>query len=183
MRSIRNVFGVATAALWLAVGMQAQERGPRPPMPWWKKIRPAAELSMQVSGSSSYVFLGPYAFYQLLPRLEAGAGAQLWYYWLNYLGTLYSGSIYGPFTKVHWQPLASLPIFLAYHEEWLFVPDDYYTPGQRKLSHNLMVGGGYKNQFGRGWMRYSYISVLVNLTYNTYSPYATPLVVRFGVVF
>ncbi len=170
------------AAAFFVMGLHAQGRGPQPPMPRWKKIRPAGEFSFQVS-NSSYVFLAPYAFYRLLPRLEAGAGMEVWYYWTNYVGTIYSGSIYGPFAKIHWQPLSSIPIFLAYHEEWLFVPDDYYAPQQRKLSHNLMLGGGYKNQFGRSRMRYSYLSLLINLTPNVYAPYPTPLVVRFGVVF
>ncbi len=180
MHWIRNI--LSAVLIGTMGGAYAQEEDAAPA--WWRHIRPAAEVSLSVGGSSSYIFVAPFGLYRLLPRLEAGGGFELWYYWLNFYGTLYSGSIYGPFTKIHWQPFESIPGFLAYHEEWLWVPLDSYNPSAgRGVSHNLMFGAGYKNYFRGARQGYSYLSVLINVTHNPLSPYSTPLVVRFGAVF
>lgn len=133
------------------------------------------------AGNCFYVGVAPQAGYRLTRSLEVGArlGYDLQYYW-DYYGNYYyhyfAGALY-----------ANYEIFGGIYAEvedeemcCLFSGTDMNPATQ--WSNNVFVGGGYRQYFNA--TNYFYYSILYNLSwdysYNSYTPYASPFVIRVG---
>lgn len=129
-----------------------------------------------------YIGVAPQAGYRLTPSLEVGArlGYDLRYFW-DYYGNYYyhffAGALYA-----NYEVFSGLYVHVEDEEICCLVSGTDLGAVQTNWSNSVFVGGGYRQYFNE--TSYAYYSVLYNLSwdysYNNFTPYASPFVVRVG---
>ncbi len=128
-------------------------------------------------GNVTSISVSPMIGYKVTDRFTPGIGLTYNYIRFNYPGYqseaihIYGGSIWARYALFE-------NIFLhgeyeALNGEW----DPYVRPDYRYYLNSVLVGGGYRQNFGNFA---SYVLLLYNLTYSTDSPYPSPLILRVG---
>lgn len=128
-------------------------------------------------GNVTSISVSPMVGYKVTNKFIPGVGVTynyLRFHYVNYVSkaiNIYGGSIWARYYILE-------NIFLhgeyeALNGEW----DPYFRPNYRYYLNSLLVGGGYRESFGK---LSSYILVLYNVTYSQDSPYPTPLIIKAG---
>jgi hypothetical protein len=128
-------------------------------------------------GSVTNISVSPLVGYKVTDKFIPGIGLTYNYLKFNYPGYSEKGiNIYGGSIWSRYYILDNVFLHGEYESlngEW----DPYFRPGYRYYLNSLLVGGGYREDFGG---LSSYILVLYNVTYNEDSPYPSPLIIRAG---
>ena len=138
-------------------------------------------------GTFTYVLLQPTVAYQASEKFLTGLSGTYIYQKEEFSSTtggtvsistsLYGGSIFGRY---------NITDGLFANAEYELLNYDFYNPAigdaQRRWVGGMLVGGGYI--YGvEGGFRGPYMMVLYNLNQTIYSPYASPLIIRAGILF
>ena len=126
-------------------------------------------------GDYSIIELSPLIGYRITEKLSAGI--QINYNFIHISSLKISTSIYGLslFTNYYF----SKSIFGRAEYEWLSLESKYFNPAiynesKRFNLHNILVGGGYRQQIGE--RSFVTLMILWNLNDNALSPYENPII-------
>ncbi len=124
-------------------------------------------------GSTTYVNLSPIIGVKITKNFSMGGGVVYNYFGQTYGGTKYSSTVYGGSAFARYFILENL--FAQVGADRLSVPD--YTKGianSRTWVDNILVGGGYRQQFSD---RGTFVAMIFyNLNQGPLSPYQNPIV-------
>lgn len=124
-------------------------------------------------GQTTYVNLQPLIAVKISKKFSLGGGFTYNYYSINNVVPKYSTSIYGSNAFARYLVLDNLMLQVGWDR--LNVPDYYsYNLDRRAWVDNILVGGGYRQQFSE----YGSIIALVfyNINESPLSPYQNPII-------
>lgn len=124
-------------------------------------------------GQTTYINLQPLIGVKLSQKFSLGGGVTYNYYSVNAANQKYSTSIYGGNAFARYLVLENLMLQVGWDK--LNVPDYYsYNTDRRAWVDNILVGGGYRQQFSE----YGSVVALVfyNINESPLSPYQNPII-------
>lgn len=169
-----------------AADSSEQSERKRDNSPFWSKVHFGGN-AWAAFGTFTYVLLQPTVAYQASEKLLTGLSGTYIYQKEEFRSptggnislstSLYGGSIFGRYNVID-------GVFA--NAEYELLNYDFYNPAigdaERRWVGGMLVGGGYTSSMG-GAFRGPYMMVLYNLNQTVYSPYASPLIVRAGILF
>ncbi len=177
MKRIISIVFALLLTVTLSSQVQAQDFGG--PESMRHKVVVGGGFNLGFNGNSFYVGVSSQAGFRLTRSLELGlrVGYDLYYhyrdyYYGNYFCHYFSAAAYANFEVFR-------GIYLQVEDEELCQLVSGHTIGTNAPTwyNSVFAGIGYRQYWGNS---YTYYSVLYNLSWDYYSPYASPFVVRVG---
>lgn len=187
MAALKNIYFIILIILTFAIQIARAQDTPLPP-----SISPPSNLQNEPKqfekfkdrlyfggtvgawfGSTTYVNLSPILGIKINKQLSVGVGVIYNYYSQIYAGKKYVSTIYGGSTFARYFVLENL--FAQVGWDRLSVPD--YTTGlinSRAWVDNILVGGGYRQQFSDNGTVVAMI--FYNINQSPLSPYQNPII-------
>ena len=144
-----------------------------------KKVVVGGDFGLGFYNSSFYVGVAPQAGYRLTRSLEAGVrlGYDLYYHYRNYNYGNYFCHYFSGSAYLNYEIFRGLYLQAEDEEMCLLVSGKAIETSASSWYNSVFVGGGYRQYWGNS---YTYYSILYNLSWDYYSPYASPFVIRVG---
>jgi len=128
-------------------------------------------------GNVTNIGISPLVGYKVSDRFTPGVGLSYDYIKIHYRGyPTQTSNIYGGSLFANYFILDNIFAHAEYevlNGEW----EPYYKPGERFNLSSVLLGGGYRENYGG---LSSYVLVLYNVTQAYDSPYSSPLIIRVG---
>lgn len=154
--------------------------------PFWSKVHVGGN-AWAAFGNFTFVLLQPSVAYKANEKLLTGLSGSYIYQKeefssptgqnVTFSTSIYGGSIFGRYNLFEG---------VIANAEYELLNFDFYNPAigdaERRWVGGVLVGGGYINSID-GAFRGPYMMVLYNLNQTVYSPYASPLIFRAGILF